>query len=184
MYVFYFFYGLKQAVIFLYVDLDSVMALQTDLTSDEELSTTIDLSDAQVKNILLQAASCTVIRFVWDSAKFGTFTVVSVNGTLVEAKMCTFTIDLHTLSSTSVSFTLTSVQVPNLALTHMKRMSVCLEKEALLTFTVDILYLMQYLPLVTNEKFGGSRCWQLLGISLHGAVAIEGYFHFEHAICH
>ena len=34
------------------------MALQTDLTSDEELSTTIDLSDAQVKNNLLQAASC------------------------------------------------------------------------------------------------------------------------------
>ncbi len=57
-YVFYFFYVLKQAVIFLFVDLDSVMALQTDLTSDEELSTTIDLSDAQVKNILLQTASC------------------------------------------------------------------------------------------------------------------------------
>jgi hypothetical protein len=34
------------------------MALQTDLTSDEELSTTIDLSDAQVKNILLQAVTC------------------------------------------------------------------------------------------------------------------------------
>ena len=29
------------------LDLESVMALQTDLTSDEELSTTIDLSDAQ-----------------------------------------------------------------------------------------------------------------------------------------
>jgi hypothetical protein len=34
------------------VDLDSVMALQTDLTSDEELSTTIDLSDAQVRFLL------------------------------------------------------------------------------------------------------------------------------------
>jgi hypothetical protein len=34
------------------------MALQTDLTSDEELSTTIDLSDAQVKINLLQASSC------------------------------------------------------------------------------------------------------------------------------
>ena len=32
---------------FLGLDLESVMALQTDLTSDEELSTTIDLSDAQ-----------------------------------------------------------------------------------------------------------------------------------------
>jgi hypothetical protein len=29
---------------------------------------------------------CTVIRFVWVSAKFATCTVVSVNGTLVEAK--------------------------------------------------------------------------------------------------
>ena len=33
-------------------DLDSVMALQTDLTSDEELSTTIDLSDAQVEGAI------------------------------------------------------------------------------------------------------------------------------------
>ncbi len=56
MYVVYFLYGIKQAV-HLPLDLDSVMALQTDLTSDEELSTTIDLSDAQVKNNLLQAAS-------------------------------------------------------------------------------------------------------------------------------
>ncbi len=29
----------------------------------------------------------TVIRFLWVSAKFGTWTVVSVNGTLVEDKM-------------------------------------------------------------------------------------------------
>ncbi len=34
--------------------------------------------------------SCTVIRFVWVSAKFGTCTVVSVNGTLVEDKMRRF----------------------------------------------------------------------------------------------
>ncbi len=46
-------------------------------------------------------------------------------------------LNLRTLSSTSVSFTITSVQVPNLALTHMKRITVCLEKEALLTFTVE-----------------------------------------------
>ncbi len=32
----------------------------------------------------------TVIRFLWVSAKFGTCTVVSVNGTLVEYKMRTF----------------------------------------------------------------------------------------------
>jgi hypothetical protein len=35
----------------------------------------------------------TVIRFLWVSAKFGTCTVVSVNGTLVEAEMCTFTLE-------------------------------------------------------------------------------------------
>ncbi len=37
--------------------------------------------------------NCTVIRFLWVSAKFGTCTVVSVNRTLVEAKMCTFTLE-------------------------------------------------------------------------------------------
>jgi hypothetical protein len=31
--------------------------------------------------------------FVWVSAKFGTCTVVSVKGTIVEAKMCTFTLE-------------------------------------------------------------------------------------------
>ncbi len=35
----------------------------------------------------------TVIRFLRFSAKFGMCTVVSVNGTLVEAKMCTFTLE-------------------------------------------------------------------------------------------
>jgi hypothetical protein len=35
----------------------------------------------------------TVIRFVRVSAKFGTCTVVSVSETLVEAKMCTFTLE-------------------------------------------------------------------------------------------
>ncbi len=34
--------------------------------------------------------SCTVIRFLKVSANFGTCTVVSVNGTLVEDKMCRF----------------------------------------------------------------------------------------------
>ncbi len=36
---------------------------------------------------------CTVIRFVCVSTKFGTCTFVSVNGILVEAKMCTFTLE-------------------------------------------------------------------------------------------
>ncbi len=35
----------------------------------------------------------TVICFVRVSAKFGTCTIVSVNETLVEAKMCTFTLE-------------------------------------------------------------------------------------------
>ncbi len=38
-------------------------------------------------------APYTVIRFVWVSAKFGTCTVVSVNRTLVEVKMCTITLE-------------------------------------------------------------------------------------------
>jgi hypothetical protein len=53
---------------------------------------------------------------------------VIVNGTLVEDKMYTFALETtHFLSSTSVPFTLTMVQVPNLALTHMKRITVCAE---------------------------------------------------------
>ncbi len=39
------------------------------------------------------------------SAKFGTCTVVSVNGTLLEAKMCTFTLYAFYLQQTSVPFT-------------------------------------------------------------------------------
>ncbi len=35
----------------------------------------------------------TVIRFLWDGVKFGTCTFVSVNWTLVESKMCTFTFE-------------------------------------------------------------------------------------------
>jgi hypothetical protein len=42
---------------------------------------------------ILRILPHTVIRFVWVSAKFGTCTVVSVNGTLVEAKMWTFTLE-------------------------------------------------------------------------------------------
>ncbi len=39
------------------------------------------------------AALLTVIRFVQVSAKFATCTVVSVNGTHFEGKMCTFTLE-------------------------------------------------------------------------------------------
>ncbi len=47
-------------------------------------------------------------RFLWVSAKFVTCTVVSVNGTLIEVKMCTFTLE----------------SLSNLALTHSKRITV------------------------------------------------------------
>ncbi len=41
----------------------------------------------------INSPSYTVIRFMWVSAKFGTCTVESVNGTFVAAKMCTFTLE-------------------------------------------------------------------------------------------
>ncbi len=68
---------------------------------------------------------CTIICFVSVSAKLGICTVVSVNGTLVEAKMCTFTLEpTHFIF---VPFTLKTVQVPNLALriVETKRIIVC-----------------------------------------------------------
>jgi hypothetical protein len=43
--------------------------------------------------VLKPNVSCTVIRFVCFRAKFGTCTVVRVNWTLVESKMCTFTLE-------------------------------------------------------------------------------------------
>jgi hypothetical protein len=55
----------------------------------------------------------TVIRFVRVSAKFGTFTVVSAAETLVEAKCAHSPLTLlRILSSKSVPFILTTVQVP------------------------------------------------------------------------
>jgi hypothetical protein len=62
---------------------------------------------------------CTVIRFVTVSAKFGTVVGVNIR-THVESKMCTKTahspLNPRILSSTSVPFTLKTVQVPNFAL--------------------------------------------------------------------
>ncbi len=52
---------------------------------------------------------------------------MSVNGTLVEDKMRRFKGELLSLASTSVPFTFTTMQVPNLALTHAKRITVYLE---------------------------------------------------------
>ncbi len=74
------------------------------------------LTTVQVLNIALThkkqitvRADNTVIRFVWFSAKFGTCTVVSVNGTLVEDKCMDSRVNVHILASKSVPFTLTTV---------------------------------------------------------------------------
>ncbi len=45
----------------------------------------------------------------------------------LKLKMCTFTLNLRILSSISAPFTLTTVQVPNFAITHTKRITVCCE---------------------------------------------------------
>ncbi len=66
----------------------------------------------------------TVIRFLWVRAKFNTCTVVRVNGTLVEDKMRRFKGECEHFASSSVPFILTTVQVPNLALTHKKWITV------------------------------------------------------------
>ncbi len=62
-----------------------------------------------------------VLEIYRISAKFGIGTVVSVNWTLVEAKMFTLK---HILASSGVTVTLAMLHVPNLALTHTKRITV------------------------------------------------------------
>ncbi len=65
------------------------------------------------------------VLFREPPSKFATCTVVSVIKTLVEAEMSTFTLEsLRILSSTSGPFILTTVHVPNLALTYRKRITV------------------------------------------------------------
>ncbi len=70
----------------------------------------------------IQLCTCTVIRFVWFSAKFGTGIIVSINGTLFEDKMRRFMGECAHFSFNKC-LTLTMVQVPNLALTHTKRLT-------------------------------------------------------------
>ncbi len=77
-----------------------------------------------LSSFLVIAVLHTVLRFVWASAKFGACTVVSVNGTLVEAKMCTFT-----LESTDFIFNKCPIYThdsasANLALVETKRITV------------------------------------------------------------
>ncbi len=65
---------------------------------------------------------CTVIRFVWVSAKFGTCTVE----TLVTAKICTFTLEsTHFIFNKCPIYTHDSASA-KLALTHTKRFTVWL----------------------------------------------------------
>jgi hypothetical protein len=45
-------------------------------------------------------------------------------GHLLKIKCVDSRVNVHTLATTSVPFTLTMVQVPNLALTHTKRITV------------------------------------------------------------
>jgi hypothetical protein len=61
---------------------------------------------------------CTIIRFVTTSAKFGISTVVGLNGHLLKIKCVYSRVNVKILSSTSVSYRPTTVQVPSLALTR------------------------------------------------------------------
>jgi hypothetical protein len=64
--------------------------------TNKETTKLINISLVYSKNGGIRV--CTVNRFVSTSAKFGTCTVVSVNGTLVEDKMRTFKVNLHILA--------------------------------------------------------------------------------------
>jgi hypothetical protein len=76
-----------------------------------------------VKIFQLGTVECTVIRFEWVSAKFGTCTVVSANGTLVEDKMRRFKVDcahfifnkcpIYTHDSASAKFRTNSQKADN-----------------------------------------------------------------------
>ncbi len=75
---------------------------------------------------LCRFQSYTVIRFLWVSAKFITCTVVRINGTLVEDKMLRFKGECEhfRFNKCPIYCILTTVQVPNLALTHKKWITV------------------------------------------------------------
>jgi hypothetical protein len=70
------------------------------------------------------------------NAKFGTCTVgVSVNGILIEDKMRRFKGECAQFSFNKSPFILTTVQVPNLALTHTKRITRYIYSTYILHFT-------------------------------------------------
>jgi hypothetical protein len=88
---------------------------ETPLFSPPALGTKAVLSAEEIRFV---PCAYTVIRFFSTNAKFGTCTVVSVN--VLQVKCAHSRGNVHNLASTSVPLTLTTVQVPNLALTHMK----------------------------------------------------------------
>jgi hypothetical protein len=74
---------------------------------------------------LMTASAYTVIRFVSISAKFSIFTVVGLDRTLVEAKIAIFESPSAYFSfRTGITFRLTTVQMPYLALIENKRITV------------------------------------------------------------
>jgi hypothetical protein len=80
------------------------------------------------------------------SAKFGTCTVVSVNGTLVEDIMRRFKGECAHLASISVPFTLTTI-FTHLALTHTKRITVFWFLLWLVMLLIDLQLLLMLVPI-------------------------------------
>jgi hypothetical protein len=64
------------------------LSIYANLSTHKDKSTNISNEPSQTLH--LYVTSCSVIRFVWVSSKFGTCTVESVNGTLVDAKIRIF----------------------------------------------------------------------------------------------
>ncbi len=103
----------------------------------------VKMQQAVWKNLQIFVASvlnlfiCTVIRFVWVSAKFGNCTVVSVNGTLVEDKMRRFKGEFAHFSFSKCPIYAHDGASAKLALTRTKRItvwSITLMVEAFLQF--------------------------------------------------
>jgi hypothetical protein len=84
----------------------------------------VRLDPRSTSSLRLQAIVYTVIRFVSNKAKFGSCTIVGLNGTLGEAKICTLGTYVRILTSSSVIFRPVMVQMPNLALVETKRITV------------------------------------------------------------
>ncbi len=68
---------------------------------------------------------CTVIRFLWVIAKFGACTVVSLNRTLLEAKICIFTLEsTHFIVNKCSIYTHDGASAKFIAFVETKRITV------------------------------------------------------------